>query len=66
VGAPALTRRCDVHAKYASHLAGYPSGGWVTPPCIWTLLSSLGNNEFFSVLLEGQEALGCWAARPFG
>jgi hypothetical protein len=37
--------------KYASHLAGYPSEGWVTPPCIWTFLSSLGVNESF---LEGQ------------
>ena len=37
--------------KYASHLAGHPSEGWVTPPCIWTFLSSLGVNEFFSILL---------------
>jgi len=51
VGAPALARRCDVQAKYASHL--HPSCGWVSgaPPGIWTFLSSLGNNGFFSNLL---------------
>jgi len=31
---------------------GYPSERWVTAPCIWTLLSSLGKDEFFSNLLE--------------
>jgi hypothetical protein len=37
--------------KYASRL--HPSCGWVpgAPPCIWTFLSSLGVNEFFSSLL---------------
>jgi len=25
---------------------GYPSSGWVTPPCIWTFLSSLGESGF--------------------
>ena len=37
--------------KYASHL--HPPCGWVpgAPPCIWTSLSSLGVNEFFSILL---------------
>ena len=24
----------------------------MTPPCIWTFLSSLGENEFFSILLN--------------
>ena len=37
--------------KYASRLAGYPSEGWVTPSYIWTFLSSLDVNEFFSILL---------------
>ncbi len=48
----ALARRCDVRTKYASHL--HPSCGWVpgTPPSIWTFLSSLAENEFFSVLLD--------------
>jgi hypothetical protein len=50
-------RRCDVRVNTPpTHLrrvlrAGYPSKGWVTPPCIWTFLSSLGVNEFFSILL---------------
>ena len=37
--------------KYASRL--HPSYGWVpgAPPCIRTFLSSLGVNEFFSILL---------------
>ena len=51
MGAPALARRCGVRTKYASHL--HPSCGWVpgAPPCIWTFLSSLGENGFFSILL---------------
>ena len=38
--------------KYVSHL--HPSSGWVpgAPPCIWTFLSSLGENGFFSILLN--------------
>ena len=42
--------------KYASHL--HPSCGWVpgAPPCIWTFLSSLGENGFFSILLERRGA----------
>jgi len=55
----ALARRCDVRTKYASHL--HPSCGWVpgAPPCIWTFLSSLAENQFFSILLErdGDRAL---------
>ena len=51
MGTPALARRYEVRTKYASHL--HPSFGWVpgAPPCIWTFLSSLGQNEFFSGLL---------------
>ena len=47
----ALARRYDVRTKYASHL--HASCGWVpgAPPCIWTFLSSLAENEFFSILL---------------
>jgi len=50
VGAPALPRRCDLRAKYASRLGGYPSKMGAAP-CIWTFLSGLGSNEFFSILL---------------
>jgi hypothetical protein len=28
--------------------------GWVTPPGIWTLLSNLGENGFFSILVGVQ------------
>jgi hypothetical protein len=28
----------------------------VTPPCIWTFLSSLGENKFFSKLLAKRDA----------
>ena len=45
----ALARRCDVRTKYASHL--HPSGGWV----VWTFLSNLGENGFFSSLLRTAE-----------
>jgi hypothetical protein len=46
------------YRKYAwTHLRGvprpgYPSEGWVTPPSIWTFLSSLAESEFFSSLLD--------------
>jgi hypothetical protein len=43
------------YLEYASLGAGYPSVGWVTPPCIWTSLSSLTESKFFSILLAGQE-----------
>ena len=51
MGAPALARRCDVRAKYASRL--HPSCGRVAgaPPGIWTFLSSLSESESFSILL---------------
>ena len=41
-----LRRTCE----YASHL--HPAFGRVpgAPPCIWTFLSSLGDNRFFSIL----------------
>jgi len=44
---PPLPRRCDVRTiewvpEYASRLAGTHPYGWVTAPCIWTFLSSLG------------------------
>ena len=57
MGTRALARRCDVRTEYASHL--HPSCGWVpgAPPCIWTFLSSLGENGFFSILL-GERHLG--------
>jgi hypothetical protein len=46
--------RCGVpvstpHSAPGTH--GYPSVGWVTPPCIWTFLSNLTEDEFLSILL---------------
>ena len=51
----AALRRYDAWSD-ASRLAGYPSEGWVTPPCIWTFLSSLEEGGFFSVSLDESEA----------
>ena len=53
----ALPRRCDVRSKYASHL--HPSCGWVpgAPPCMWAFFSSLGENGFFSILIEDVRVL---------
>jgi len=36
---------------------GYPSEGWVTPPCIWTFLSSLGKTVPFRIPLSDHFAL---------
>ena len=38
--------------------------GWVTPPCIWTFLSSLGDKRFFSILLDWPPTLGGRGGRP--
>ena len=65
MGTPALARRCDVGTNYASHRAsratGYPSVGWV----VWTFLSSLGENGFFSVLLKCRLPFGEEPSRRF-
>jgi len=53
----ALRRTDQVRLRPTS--GGYPAPGthrkMGAPPCIWTFLSSLGENEFFSVLL-GQKS----------
>jgi len=52
-GVALLPRRCDVRAKYASRLGGYPSQMGAAP-CIWTFLSSLGKNTFFNILRDSK------------
>ena len=49
----ALRRTDQVRLAPGTQSGGCPSCGWVpgAPPCIWTFLSSLGVNEFFSILL---------------
>ncbi len=36
--------------------AGYPSKGWVAPPCTWAFLSSLGKSEFYSILIGARRS----------
>ena len=43
----------------------HPSG-WVTPPCIWTFLSSLGKNQFFNILLVRAPLPAVGHAVPLG
>jgi len=36
--------------------AGYPSNGWVAPPCIWIFLSSLATSGLFGKLLSAEDS----------
>ena len=58
MGTPPTRALVAAYLEYASLGPGYPSGGWVTPPCIWTVLSSLGEYEFFSILLDREGSGG--------
>ena len=42
---------------------GYPSEGWVTPPCSWAFLSSLGGSGFFSNMLVAGPGAREWRGK---
>ena len=48
-GYPRARALAAAYLEYASLGPGYPSVGWVTPPCIWAFLSSLGEYRFVSI-----------------
>jgi len=48
MGTPPAWALVAAYRQCASLGPGYPSGGWVTPPGLWALLSSLTQDEFFN------------------
>src|SRR5574337_1555753 len=54
---PPRSRGTATYGPSTSRTCTQPADGylvpicWVTPPCIWAFLSSLGENGFFSILL---------------
>ena len=58
MGTPLTRALVAAYLEYAlTHLGwvprpGYPFAEWVTPPCNWTFLSSLGRSESISDLLK--------------